>query len=51
MSIDEARPEEWDAIKADRCTDNRDPKEVPATWNAPRPRSCQFACPLSGGRD
>ena len=29
MSIDEATPEEWDAIKADRYTDNRDPKEVP----------------------
>ena len=29
MSIDNAPPEEWDAIKADRYYDNRDPKEVP----------------------
>ena len=29
MSIDEATPDEWHAIKADRYTDNRDPKEVP----------------------
>ena len=29
MSIDDALPEEWDALKADRYHDNRDPKEVP----------------------
>ena len=29
MSIDEAMPEDWDALKADRYYDNRDPKEVP----------------------
>ena len=29
MSIDEATPGEWDAIKADRYHDNRDPGEVP----------------------
>ena len=29
MSIDDATPDEWDAIKADRYHDNRDPKEVP----------------------
>ena len=29
MSIDDAKPSEWDAIKADRYYDNRDPKEVP----------------------
>ncbi len=29
MTINDAKPSEWDAIKADRYTDNRDPKEVP----------------------
>ena len=29
MSIDDAKPSEWDAIKADRYHDNRDPREVP----------------------
>jgi len=29
MSIDDATPEEWDAIRKDRYYDNRDPKGVP----------------------
>jgi len=29
MSINNATEEDWDAIKADRYTDNRSPKEVP----------------------
>ena len=28
MSINEATPMEWDRVKADRYTDNRDPKEA-----------------------
>jgi hypothetical protein len=29
MSIDDATPDEWDALKADRYHDNRNPKGVP----------------------
>ena len=29
MSIDDATPEEWDAIRKDRYYDNRSPNEVP----------------------
>ena len=29
MSINDALPEEWDAIRKDRYYDNRSPKEVP----------------------
>jgi len=29
MSIDDATPDEWDAIRKDRYYDNRDPKGVP----------------------
>ena len=29
MSIDDASPSDWDKLKADRYTDNRDPREVP----------------------
>ena len=29
MSIDDASPSDWDKLKADRYTDNRDPKGVP----------------------
>ena len=28
-SISDATPDEWDALKADRYHDNRDPREVP----------------------
>ena len=29
MSIDDAKPSDWDALRAERYHDNRDPKEVP----------------------
>jgi len=29
MSIDDALPEEWDAVRKERYYDNRSPKEVP----------------------
>ena len=29
MSLDDATPEEWDAIRKDRYSDNRSPNEVP----------------------
>ena len=29
MSIDDATPDEWDAVRKDRYHDNRDPREVP----------------------
>ena len=29
MSLNDATPMEWDAVKSDRYTDNRDPKGVP----------------------
>ena len=37
MSINEATPMEWDRVKADRYTDNRDPKEAECTLVKPDP--------------